>query len=364
MLGPARERAAVLSQRGALYPWRTINGEEASAYYAAGTAQYHINAAIVFALRRYLEATGDVEFLANEGAEILVETARLWADLGFYASNGDGTFHIHRVTGPDEYTTVVNDNFYTNVMARFNLRYAARTVRFLAEWNPRRVRRAAAAGRTCELDELDAWDAAADAMFIPYDDDLGINPQDSTFLELEPWDWDGTPPDKFPLLLHFHPLVIYRHQVLKQADVVLAMFLRGEHFTRRTEAAQLRLLRPDHDRRLVAVGVRAGDRGRRGRLRRAGARLLPIGRSTSISATSTATPPTGCTSPPAAGSGRASCTGSPAWSTTASDCASRRACPPSGIAWCSTSAATARCCASSSTMTAARCRSPTAKGCR
>jgi len=231
MLGPARQRAQVLSERGALYAWRTINGQEASAYYAAGTAQYHINAAVVFALRRYLEATGDVEFMAREGAEILIETARLWADLGFYASNGDGTFHIHRVTGPDEYTTVVNDNFYTNVMARFNLRYAARTVRLLAEWNPRAFD--ALRRRTnMELEEMDAWDAAADAMFLPYDDDLGINPQDSTFLELEPWNWGAVDDKQHPLLLHFHPLVIYRHQVLKQADVVLAIFLRGETFSR------------------------------------------------------------------------------------------------------------------------------------
>jgi alpha,alpha-trehalose phosphorylase len=230
MLGAARTRAREMSQVGALYPWRTINGEEASAYYAAGTAQYHINAAVVFALRRYLEATGDVDFLAHEGAEILVETARLWADLGFYATNGSRTFHIHRVTGPDEYTTVVNDNTYTNVMARFNLRYAARTVRFLAEWNPEAFESLC---RRTELDlgELDDWDAAADAMFIPFDNELGIHPQDSTFLELEPWDWETTTPDKYPLLLHYHPLVIYRHQVLKQADVVLATFLRREHFS-------------------------------------------------------------------------------------------------------------------------------------
>ncbi len=184
----------------------------------------------VLALRRYLEATGDVDFLAHEGAEILVETARLWADLGFYSANRSRTFHIHRVTGPDEYTTVVNDNTYTNVMARFNLRYAARTVRFLAEWSPD------AFDRLCrrtnlDLGELDEWDAAADAMFIPFDNELGIHPQDASFLELEPWDWDGTPPEKYPLLLNFHPLVIYRHQVLKQADVVLATFLRSEHFS-------------------------------------------------------------------------------------------------------------------------------------
>lgn len=230
MLDAARRRATMLSEQGALYPWRTISGEEASAYYAAGTAQYHINAAVVFALRRYLDATGDVDFLAHEGAEMLIETARLWNDLGFYSTNGSQTFHIHRVTGPDEYTTVVNDNTYTNVMARFNLRYAARTVRFLAEWNREQfehVQRSTG----LDLGELDEWDAAADAMYIPFDDQLEIHPQDSEFLDLEPWDWEGTPPDKYPLLLNFHPLVIYRHQVLKQADVVLAMFLRGEHFS-------------------------------------------------------------------------------------------------------------------------------------
>jgi alpha,alpha-trehalose phosphorylase len=230
MLDAARRRAAMLSEQGALYPWRTINGEEASAYYAAGTAQYHINGAVVYALRRYLDATGDVDFLAYEGAEMLIETARMWGGLGFYATNGDGTFHIHGVTGPDEYTTVVNDNCYTNIMARFNLRYATHTIRFLREWN---IEAFEAVQRRTNLDlaELDTWDAAADAMHIPYDVEQEIHPQDSEFLNLEPWDWVRTPPNKFPLLLHFHPLVIYRHRVLKQADVVLAMYLRREHFT-------------------------------------------------------------------------------------------------------------------------------------
>ncbi len=231
MLDAARRRARELSQDGALYPWRTINGEEASAYYAAGTAAYHINAAIVYALEKYLNASGDLEFLAHEGAEILVETARLWEDLGFYGGNGGANFHIHRVTGPDEYTTVVNDNTYTNVMARFNLRYAQQAVSFLREWNPDAYE--SLCRRTkLTLDEIDSWERAADSMYVLYDDDLGINPQDSEFLDLEPWDFDGVPLDKYPLLLNFHPLVIYRHQVLKQADVVLAMFLRGDQFSR------------------------------------------------------------------------------------------------------------------------------------
>lgn len=230
MLPAARERAEELSQRGALYAWRTINGEEASAYYAAGTAQYHINAAVTYALERYLHATGDVDFLAREGAEILVETARMWADLGFYSENGAETFHIHGVTGPDEYTTVVNDNLYTNVMARFNLRYAARAVEFLSEWNPEAY--ATLCRRTgLQREEFDEWHRAADAMYLPFDEELGIHPQDANFLERERWDFDGTPDHKYPLLLNFHPLVIYRHQVLKQADVVLAMHLRSEHFS-------------------------------------------------------------------------------------------------------------------------------------
>ncbi len=230
MLDAARERAGELSQVGALYPWRTINGEEASAYYAAGTAQYHINTAVAYALERYLTATGDQEFLENEAVEILVETARLFADLGFYSHNGEERFHIHGVTGPDEYTTVVNDNMYTNVMARFNLGFAAWAVQTVAQSNPE-AHQALVRSTGVTAEEVAGWKRAADAMFIPYDEELGIHPQDVNFLSLEKWDFAGTPSDRYPLLLHFHPLVIYRHQVLKQADVVLAMFLRGKHFS-------------------------------------------------------------------------------------------------------------------------------------
>jgi len=231
MLDAAKARAKELSQLGALYPWRTINGEEASAYYAAGTAQYHINAAVAYAVERYLFATADTDFLAHEGAEILVETARLWADLGFWEHDGTARFRIHGVTGPDEYTTVVNDNLYTNVMARFNMRYAAWTYEFLAEWDP--AGHEALRRRTgVTEEEVREWHRAADAMYLPYDEALGIHPQDESFLDRERWDFAGTPQDKYPLLLHYHPLVIYRFQVLKQADVVLAMHLRGQHFSR------------------------------------------------------------------------------------------------------------------------------------
>ena len=228
MLDRARGRARDVSQRGALFPWRTINGEEASANVQAGTAQYHINADIAYAIRRYSQVRGDIGLLGEVGAEILVETARLWEDLGFYGT--DGRFHIHSVTGPDEYTTVVNDNTYTNLMARLNLNFAAATVRRLRADRPGDYT-ALAHEVGLNPDEVESWERAAAAMYVPFDDERGIHPQDDTFLEREVWDLAGTPPENFPLLLHYHPLVIYRHQVLKQADIVLAMFLLGDEFT-------------------------------------------------------------------------------------------------------------------------------------
>jgi alpha,alpha-trehalose phosphorylase len=230
MLNHARQRARDLNQRGALFPWRTISGEEASAYYAAGTAQYHINAAIAYALKKYVDVTDDQEFLREYGAEMLVETARLWYDLGFFSDRAGGKFCIHSVTGPDEYSTVVNNNTYTNLMARENLWYAAGVIDGLREKHPDAY--AAVAHRTrLEPAESVEWRRAADNMYVPYDPRTKMNPQDDSFLEREVWDIKNTPKDKFPLLLHFHPLVIYRYQVIKQADIVLAMFLLGNEFS-------------------------------------------------------------------------------------------------------------------------------------
>src|SRR5262245_11131604 len=228
-LPQARERARQLGHRGAMFPWRTISGEEASAYYAAGTAQYHINADIMYALRKYVHATGDEQFLRDYGAEMLVETARLWLDLGFYSDEKGGKFCINAVTGPDEYNTVVNNNAYTNLMARENLRYAAETVKSLQATEPDAYK-TLVHRTTLDPSEAEAWLRAAENMYVPYDEKLNIIPQDDSFLEREPWDFRNTPSDHYPLLLFYHPLIIYRKQVIKQADVVLAMFLLGDVF--------------------------------------------------------------------------------------------------------------------------------------
>ena len=208
----------------------TISGEEASAYYAAGTAQYHINADIMYALRKYVQATGDEAFLRDFGAEMLVETARLWLDLGFYSAAKGGKFCINGVTGPDEYNAVVNNNAYTNLMARENLHYATQVIQSLQATEPDAYK-ALTHKTALEPSEVSAWIGAAENMYVPYDEKLGIVPQDDEFLEKEPWDFRNTPADHYPLLLFYHPLNIYRKQVIKQADVVLAMFLLGDAFS-------------------------------------------------------------------------------------------------------------------------------------
>ena len=219
-LDAARENARLLGhQKGALYPWRTIAGRECSGYFLAGTAQYHIVGDIAYAVGMYYSATGDRDYLTREGAELLLETARLWMDVGHVA---EGTFRINCVTGPDEYTCLVNNNYYTNACAKNNLELAVRAAKLLEAWG---VYDGWAARLGVTRQELDAFAHAADIMYLPYDEALGINPQDDSFLQKPVWDIAATPRENFPLLLHYHPLQLYRYQVCKQADTVLAHVL-------------------------------------------------------------------------------------------------------------------------------------------
>ena len=229
-LDAARERARETGHGGALFPWRTIDGREASAWYAAGTAQCHINADIAFAMHHSNRVTGDLGFMLDQGAEVLVETARFWLELGFFSQRRGGRFCINGVTGPDEYSTVVDNNAYTNLMAKENLEIAVRVVEWLEAADPE-AHAALVLATSLRDAEIEQWRRAAALMYVPRHEELGIVLQDEHFLDRKRWDFDGTPPEKHPLLLHFHPLELYRHQVIKQTDVVLASYLVGHHFS-------------------------------------------------------------------------------------------------------------------------------------
>ncbi len=216
----ARERAAQLGLKGAAFPWRTIHGEECSGYWPAGTAAFHINADIADAAIRYHRASDDQAFDRDVGLELLCETARLWRSLGHH--DGSGRFRIDGVTGPDEYSAIADNNVYTNLMAERTLRIAAEAVETYPD---------AAAQLGVDDEEAASWRDAAANMTIPYDRTLGVHCQADEFTEHQVWDFDSTEPDQYPLLLHFPYFDLYRKQVVKQADLVLAMHMRGDAFS-------------------------------------------------------------------------------------------------------------------------------------
>lgn len=231
-LDQARSRARVMGHlKGALFPWRTINGEEASTYYPLGSAQYHINADVSYAVNLYYQVTGDEEFMIKEGAEILIETARVWADVGSFAKTKDGKYCICAVTGPDEYNVLVDNNFYTNLMARENLRDALGAVELLENKAPEKLAELKERlGFTKE--ELPLWKEIIEKMYFPYDEERKIYPMDDGFMMRKPWDEERIPVEKRSWLYeNYHPLFIMRHRMSKQADAILGFYLHNDCFT-------------------------------------------------------------------------------------------------------------------------------------
>lgn len=225
-LDHARERAKQLRLAGAAFAWRTIDGRESSGYWPASTVAFHLNADIAAAVLHYVRATGDDDFLREVGVELLVETARLWMSLGRW--DDEGGFHLDGVTGPDEYTAVVDDNVFTNLMAGQNLAFAAAAARRHAE-------PAHALGVTDE--EIAAWVTAAGAVAVPFDERRGVHAQSEDFTDHEHWDFETTSIEQYPLQEHFPYFDLYRKQVIKQADLTLAMFFAPDAFTAEQKAA-------------------------------------------------------------------------------------------------------------------------------
>ncbi len=232
-IGIARDRARQLGLRGAAFPWRTIHGEECSGYWPAGTAAFHINADIADAVIRVNAACEDKDFARDTGLELLVETARLWRSLGHH--DASGRFRIDGVTGPDEYSAVCDNNVYTNLMAQRNLRAAAD----LVARHPR-----AAAQLGADEEEAADWRDAARDILVPFDEALGVHPQAEGFTEHQLWNFADTAPDQYPLLLHFPYFDLYRKQVVKQADLVLALHVCGDSFDEEQKARNFAYYEP------------------------------------------------------------------------------------------------------------------------
>lgn len=219
LLDMARARALEMGNlKGACFAWRTISGVESSGYFPAGSAQYHINFDIAYTFIQWYLANKDMDFVVDYSMEVLLETARTALEIGSFEKNG---FHIHTVTGPDEYTALVSDNYYTNKMGQYNLKWAAKLWEKLKserydDWIKLKKK------LHIKEAEIKKMKEAAEKMIFIYDEEKKIMAQDSTFLTKAKWPEEN---DLRPLLLHYHPLNIYRYQILKQADTVLAQYL-------------------------------------------------------------------------------------------------------------------------------------------
>jgi len=220
----ARKRARQMGHNiGALYPWRTIAGDECSPFFPAGTAQYHINVDIAYSIIQYYNVTDDVAFMADKGLEMLIEIARLMFHIGHFRQS-DGKFCIDSVTGPDEYTCIVNNNYYTNVLTKNLFVQIGNIWSELSDSNSNKINELVKK-LGFKKQELMDFSSAGKAMFLPFDEKRNLHPQDDSFFNKKVWDFENTPKENYPLLLNYHPLTLYRHQVCKQADTILGHFL-------------------------------------------------------------------------------------------------------------------------------------------
>ncbi len=255
-LDGARRKAREAGYRGALYAWESAEtGEETTPRFMvapdgevipilSGVQEHHIAADVAWAVWAYWEATRDERFLAEKGAEILLETARFWESRGEWGA--DGRFHVREVIGPDEYHEGVDDNAFTNRMARWNLEKGLQVRALLAQRWPEPLRALEARlGLTPE--ELARWSRAAQGMAFGVDPRTGLIEQFAGYFALE--DFDFTPLREqgkvsAPMDMILGRERAQRSQVVKQSDVVMLLQLLWDELPPEARLANFRYYEP------------------------------------------------------------------------------------------------------------------------
>lgn len=221
-LDGARRKAANLHYRGALYAWESADtGDETTPSMVltpygeiipilSGLEEHHISADVAYAVWQYVRATGDEDFMEHEGAEILLETARFWASRGSWKT--DGKYHIDRIIGPDEYHESVNDNAYTNFLAKKNLLWAAQVAR--------EIGRTVASSLGVTSEEITQWEKTAAQMYLGMDESTHLIEQHHGFFTLEDINLAAFSPRTVPMDVLLGRERTQQAQVVKQADVV------------------------------------------------------------------------------------------------------------------------------------------------
>lgn len=252
-LPAAREKARRYGYQGALYAWESADtGAETTPPYVlapdgevlrvlSGEEEHHISADVAYAVWQYWQATGDDTFFLQAGAEIVFETARFWASRGDFGP--DGRYHILHIIGPDEYHESVDDSAYSNVMAQWNLERAAEAAEFLAQRWPERW--AELAGRLdIHEDELQRWAEIARRMYTGFDPRTGLFEQFRGYFALEDIDLTQYAARTAPMDILLGRERTQRSQIVKQADVIMLIYLLWDRFDPAVRAANFRYYEP------------------------------------------------------------------------------------------------------------------------
>ena len=243
LLNAARQRARAGFLEGAQFPWMSAHdGTEQCQSWDYGDCEIHITADIAYAVQHYYLATHDDDFLQKYGAEILIETARFWATRSHYAVHKKA-YVIPVVKGPDEYCGIACNNAFTNIMAAYNLECATSAVQFLKRKYPH-IYKSLVKRLLLKDDEVIKWNKIAKNMFVNYDRKHNLVIQDDSFLDTKPYDVQSLIADGKPAGEKIPYEMLHRIRMIKQADVILLMFLLNDRFSIKEKIAAWKFYLP------------------------------------------------------------------------------------------------------------------------
>ena len=225
-LEPAKTQAKKLGLEGALYPMVTFNGEECHNEWEITFEEIHRNGTIVYAIYNYTNYTGDYSYIKEKGIDVIVEVARFWASRVHLSTRKD-KYMIHGVTGPNEYDNNVNNNWYTNYIAKWCLEYAVENIEKLKSENIEAIIR-----NNVDDEDINKWSKIAQNMYLPYDEELDIIVQHDDFLDKEFIKVKDLPKENLPLNQKWSWDKILRSCYIKQADVLQGIYYFGDKFTK------------------------------------------------------------------------------------------------------------------------------------
>lgn len=225
-LKQAKDNAKKLGLKGALYPMVTFDGVECHNEWEITFEEIHRNGSIVYAIYNYTNYTGDFEYIKEKGIDVIIEIARFWASRVHLSARKD-LYMIHGVTGPNEFENNINNNWYTNYIAKWCLEYAIENILKLEKEQSECIER-----NNVSRDEIEDWKIISKKMYLPYDEELQIIVQNDNFLDKEFIEVKDLPEENLPLNQKWSWDKILRSCFIKQADVLQGIYYFGNRFTK------------------------------------------------------------------------------------------------------------------------------------